>query len=385
MVLRRGDRGENVKAVQRALQRSGFDIDDDGDFGRRTETAVKEFQSQRGLDVDGRAGADTLTALGLDPDTLEEVGPEGEDVTTIDFTEEDVAVPAVVEGRIGEYVDAVVDRREKSLGSLLSAVDNFETTMSFASAEEANPDVLGALLSKAYEMTVDELVSQVPGLSTVKSFFDAATEELERAGRASESHTVGDWIKDQRAAVDELIQNVNRDDLQFETQETYLDQDTAGRETFFQQIVETTERLKATDLPPIDVLEQKLYEQWVNAQFDTIGEDEDGCIEYRFEYEDNTFDFVSCTVKAPSGDKIASALNRLLDRKQLPGVRSPLDFKVRKRACFRVENFVGGTGWDCGWLDEDNEIFHVPTLPNAEKGLKDPGWRVAVNRFGSAD
>jgi len=388
MLIRRGDQGEHVKKVQRALQRRGFDIEDDGDFGPGTERAVKEFQRRHHLNVDGRVGKETLTALGLDPDILEErAGGAGGDGTTIEFTEDEVTVPAVVQQRIREYVDAIVDRRSKILGSCLNALANFETTMSFASAKDARPDVLGAMLSQAYELAVNEVIADVPGLSTVKSFFDAATKELERAGTASASLGVGTWIKDQRAAIDALIRGGNQDALQFEVEEAYLDLGEDDRRRFFDQLVDTIRRLRQTGQPHIDVLEQQLYEQWINAQFRSLGEEAPGCIEYRWEFDadDNTFDFVSCTVEAPFGDKVETALNRLLERGQLAGVKRPLDFRVRKRVCLRVENLVGGTRWDCGWLDVDNTVLHTPILPNAEKGLQDPVWRVAVNRFKRAD
>ena len=263
----------------------------------------------------------------------------------IEFKEEDVTVPAVVQQRIREYVDVVVDRRSKILGSCLNALASFETTMSFASAKEARPDVLGAMLSKAYELAVDELISEVPGLSTVKSFFVAATREIERAGKASASLSVGTWIKDQRAAIDGLIQRVNRDELQSEVEEAYLDLGEDDRRLFFGQLVDTISRLRQTGLPNIDVLEQQLYEQWINAHFRSIGEEAPGCIEYRWEFdaEENAFDFVSCTVEAPFGDKVENfGLNRLLERGQLAGVKRPLDFRVRKRICLhRKTSYLG--------------------------------------------
>jgi hypothetical protein len=58
--LRKGDRGEPVVALQRALG-----ITPDGDFGPKTEAAVRMFQEDRGLVVDGIAGAMTRMALGL--------------------------------------------------------------------------------------------------------------------------------------------------------------------------------------------------------------------------------------------------------------------------------------------------------------------------------
>ncbi len=59
-VLKRGDEGNDVKALQRALG-----ITPDGSFGPKTESAVKMFQTDRGLFADGVAGPKTLGELGL--------------------------------------------------------------------------------------------------------------------------------------------------------------------------------------------------------------------------------------------------------------------------------------------------------------------------------
>jgi N-acetylmuramoyl-L-alanine amidase/Putative peptidoglycan binding domain len=56
--LRRGDRGDLVRAVQRLL-----DVDDDGIFDGRTEAAVRRFQLDRGLVPDGIIGPRTWAAF----------------------------------------------------------------------------------------------------------------------------------------------------------------------------------------------------------------------------------------------------------------------------------------------------------------------------------
>ena len=54
-VLKNGDKGDHVKALQDALKAAGFDCGtSDGDFASRTENAVKLLQSMKtGLAVDG--------------------------------------------------------------------------------------------------------------------------------------------------------------------------------------------------------------------------------------------------------------------------------------------------------------------------------------------
>lgn len=65
-VLRRGSKGDAVGDLQRLLQRLGFMLALDNDFGPGTEVAVTTFQKQQGLaPVDGIVGNDTWHALDL--------------------------------------------------------------------------------------------------------------------------------------------------------------------------------------------------------------------------------------------------------------------------------------------------------------------------------
>lgn len=62
-VLRRGSRGPQVVELQTLLAGAGHPCQIDGQFGPRTEAAVRAFQSGHGLTVDGLAGPKTITAL----------------------------------------------------------------------------------------------------------------------------------------------------------------------------------------------------------------------------------------------------------------------------------------------------------------------------------
>ena len=64
--IRRGSKGETVVEMQRILERLGYDLGPcgvDGDFGRMTEKAVKAFQQDHRLKVDGIVGPKTWAEL----------------------------------------------------------------------------------------------------------------------------------------------------------------------------------------------------------------------------------------------------------------------------------------------------------------------------------
>ncbi|HJY26710.1 MAG TPA: peptidoglycan-binding domain-containing protein, partial [Pyrinomonadaceae bacterium] len=109
MILKLGDHGEKVKRLKRALNGFGFNLNEDGFFDGATDTAVREFQKDNGLVVNGSAGSSTLSALGLDPDTLEELSDGDGDVNVIVFNEDEAAVdvPPVVRNKISTFVELV--------------------------------------------------------------------------------------------------------------------------------------------------------------------------------------------------------------------------------------------------------------------------------------
>ena len=61
--LRRGDRGQKVRLLQENLRASGYDIVVDGDFGRHTVAAMRQFQRSVGLADTGVVSAATREAL----------------------------------------------------------------------------------------------------------------------------------------------------------------------------------------------------------------------------------------------------------------------------------------------------------------------------------
>lgn len=63
--VRMSDKGNDVRVVQEALARHGYKVHPDGDFGKVTLQAVREFQDASGLHPDGIVGPKTAEALGI--------------------------------------------------------------------------------------------------------------------------------------------------------------------------------------------------------------------------------------------------------------------------------------------------------------------------------
>ena len=60
-VLEKGDRGNDVRVLQKLLTWKGWNPGPvDGAFGRKTKRAVKKFQRKRGIGVDGTVGPQTI-------------------------------------------------------------------------------------------------------------------------------------------------------------------------------------------------------------------------------------------------------------------------------------------------------------------------------------
>lgn len=62
-LLKKGSKGDSVKLLQELLNKHGFNLTVDGDFGNKTEEAVKQFQKRLNLTVDGIVGSKTFEAL----------------------------------------------------------------------------------------------------------------------------------------------------------------------------------------------------------------------------------------------------------------------------------------------------------------------------------
>ena len=63
--LRLGMKGYRTLRLQQALNAHGADISEDGEFGEKTQSALKTFQTAQGHEATGETDLATLNALGL--------------------------------------------------------------------------------------------------------------------------------------------------------------------------------------------------------------------------------------------------------------------------------------------------------------------------------
>lgn len=63
VTLRYGSSGDSVKKLQEELNKNGYNLSVDGQFGSKTQSAVQSYQKSKGLTVDGIVGTNTWGAL----------------------------------------------------------------------------------------------------------------------------------------------------------------------------------------------------------------------------------------------------------------------------------------------------------------------------------
>ena len=104
--LQKGLSGEPVKVLQGKLG-----VPADGQFGPGTEAALKAYQQQHGLLVDGIAGPDTFVAMGLGELVLLSVGAKGEAVKKLQQ-----ALGVTADGDFGAGTEKAVREYQKAHG-----------------------------------------------------------------------------------------------------------------------------------------------------------------------------------------------------------------------------------------------------------------------------
>lgn len=185
-VLNRGDKGDDVKALQQALNNQGYNLDVDGSFGPATEAAVKQYQADNGLKSDGLVGPatkDLFESKGYAKGTL---GVPKSDWAWIDEIGEELVLHAGSNGKLSyltkgssvipadltsKLMDLVVDPTQTLENSrpIISApnITNNEINISMDIAEIVHIDTVTndtlPDLTKTIEKQMDKYMKQLNG------------------------------------------------------------------------------------------------------------------------------------------------------------------------------------------------------------------------------
>ncbi|QMU56825.1 MAG: peptidoglycan-binding protein [Boseongicola sp.] len=130
-ILKKGLKGAPVKRLQERLG-----ITADGDFGPGTERALREYQSANGLAVDGIAGPDTFSAMGLHELVLLRKGSRGAAVKRLQE-----GLGTETDGIFGAGTEKVVREFQASRGLDSDGIAGPETLAMLDTFEEMTPEV----------------------------------------------------------------------------------------------------------------------------------------------------------------------------------------------------------------------------------------------------
>lgn len=129
--LRKGSKGDDVKLLQEILNSYGYSLKVDGDFGPRTEDAVKKFQKSHGLKVDGIVGPKTWDALlPNDPRSYPTLrrGSTGYYVRLLQQSLNEFLTDALaIDGIFGPKTEAAVRELQRTYGLVVDGIVGPET------------------------------------------------------------------------------------------------------------------------------------------------------------------------------------------------------------------------------------------------------------------
>ena len=178
---RKGMTGAPVKRLQAALG-----ITDDGIFGPGTESALLTWQEEHGLAVDGVAGPDTFTAMGLHELVLLRVGSRG---TTVRALQEALKIGA--DGIFGNGTKAAVEAFQAENGLV---VDGMAGPKTLAKLEAFATTFTPETVEKAEVAPEEEDSFEVAPLPELKGGAPVETATVEEAPKKSVWGRVKGWF-----------------------------------------------------------------------------------------------------------------------------------------------------------------------------------------------
>ena len=173
-ILKRGMKGVPVKRLQEKLG-----VTADGDFGPGTEKAVKEYQAANGLAVDGIAGPDTFTHMGLYELVLLRRGSRGAAVKKL---QEGLGIGA--DGIFGPGTEKAVKAFQEKNGLVVDGLAGPATLAALDTFEEVTAETVEkATVQPDEEHFAEEPMPEVEGTSVIKRAAEAVKDAVTGGAR----------------------------------------------------------------------------------------------------------------------------------------------------------------------------------------------------------
>ncbi len=140
--LEKGANGAQVEQLQRDLTRLGYKATPDGNFGPQTDAAVRKFQTDHKLEVDGIAGPKTRAALDAALQQLNgprlKQGATGAQVEQLQRDLTKAGFPAKPDGDFGPKTDAALRNFQRANGLEVDGIYGPKTREAMAKALNGN-------------------------------------------------------------------------------------------------------------------------------------------------------------------------------------------------------------------------------------------------------
>ena len=178
-VYKKGDNNEFIKEIQKVLG-----VEQVGNFGPKTETAVKEFQKKHGLTADGIVGPGTLAKMGLTAPAAAPTSapaPNNKPTAGAKYSKESIEKTVKAKGykwfEGKDYLLNIVGVRNSDTGTKVTNAFDDKITLSY--------QVNGEWIYKEWMNTTD------PGTKGVKEYHNAAGVARLVPGQYIDSHFLG--------------------------------------------------------------------------------------------------------------------------------------------------------------------------------------------------
>lgn len=149
--IKYGSSGDDVKELQRLLNSNGYNLTVDGQWGENTEAAVRKYQKQNGLTVDGIVGTNTWGSLYGTNKTTTTTPTEPKSYSDIDLSKYDSGY---------QKSDSVINAENKKT----EAENAYNNYGDFSYSDQATLDeVMNKILNReqfSYDLNGDALYQQ---------------------------------------------------------------------------------------------------------------------------------------------------------------------------------------------------------------------------------